>query len=326
MRAVLAVLTLLCLSASPADAAGIQRIGVASDDGVTTWAGAVWYPCAAPTEIVTFRGVEMAGVRDCPPVGEALPLIVLSHGARGWFGGHHDTAAALADAGYVVAAITHPDRDRRRWRTERPAAVKLLIDHMLKAWPDHARLDPDRIGFFGFSRGAYTGLVLLGGRPNYWRLLRHCLLAWSDPMCKSPPGGEAEGDADRPDDAEPPERPYSRDPRIKAAVIAAPLGLVFSKDGLAQVTAPIQLWRPENDQLLRYPDHAEALYQTLPTKPDYRVVPNAGHFAIMAPCGAAMAERVPLICKDAPDFDRAAFHRAFNADVVAFFQKHLTGP
>ena len=36
-----------------------------------------------------------------------LPLVVFSHGTAGWFGGHHDTAAALADAGFVVAAINH---------------------------------------------------------------------------------------------------------------------------------------------------------------------------------------------------------------------------
>jgi predicted dienelactone hydrolase len=33
---------------------------------------------------------------------------------------------------------------------------------MLAAWSDSARIDPSRIGFFGFSRGGYTGLVEIG--------------------------------------------------------------------------------------------------------------------------------------------------------------------
>jgi len=40
--------------------------------------------------------------------GAKLPLVVSSHGRGGWFGLHHDTAEALADAGFVVAAINHP--------------------------------------------------------------------------------------------------------------------------------------------------------------------------------------------------------------------------
>jgi len=38
---------------------------------------------------------------------EPRPLIVISHGNGGDFRSHHDTAAALAKAGFVVAALTH---------------------------------------------------------------------------------------------------------------------------------------------------------------------------------------------------------------------------
>ena len=39
--------------------------------------------------------------------GDHLPLIVISHGTGGGNEGHADTAQALADAGFVVAAVTH---------------------------------------------------------------------------------------------------------------------------------------------------------------------------------------------------------------------------
>jgi predicted dienelactone hydrolase len=35
---------------------------------------------------------------------------------------------------------------------------------------------------------------------------------------------------------------------------------------------------------------------------------------------------LPYICKDAGGFDRAAFHRQFNADVLTFFQARLANP
>jgi predicted dienelactone hydrolase len=39
-----------------------------------------------------------------------------------------------------------------------------------------------------------------------------------------------------------------------------------------------------------------------------------------------MAKRAPVICQDAPDFDRHAFHRAFNVAVVNFFKRQLPTP
>ena len=102
---------LLCCPPASARAAGLSLLEVPAGGDGAALTGAVWSPCAAPAQSVKLRRVEVPGVRDCPVEGEGLALIVISHGAFGWFGGHHDTAAALADAGYVVAAITHPDDD-----------------------------------------------------------------------------------------------------------------------------------------------------------------------------------------------------------------------
>lgn len=323
MRFLIVLITLLCALTTASYAAGVQRIEISVGDGGQTLQGVVWYPCAAPPETIAFRSVDIAGAMDCPIEGEALPLIVISHGARGWFGGHHDTAAALADAGFVVAAVTHPDQGRRRWRTDRPAAVKSLIDHMLTVWPDHGRIDAERIGFFGYSRGGYTGLVLIGGEPDFRWFLWHCLFAWSDPICMAPPERRSDS-ASAPDDEKDEEGPiYTHDPRIKAAVLAAPLGLIFSASGLADATVPVQLWRPEKDQVLLFPNHADDLSRLLPVKPDYRVIPGAGHFSILAPCGPRQREISPAICKDPPGFDRVAFHKTFNTEVTAFFKNTI---
>ena len=114
------------------------------------------------------------------------------------------------------------------------------------------------------------------------------------------------------------------DSRIAAAVIAAPaIGFSFTREGLAGIKSPIQLWRGDADEILPHPRHAQNVYDGLLTKPEYRVVPNAGHYAFLAPCPPALASIAPEICRDPAGFDRVAFHREFNAAVVAFFKTRL---
>lgn len=110
MRSTLWALAItLCCLGSPAEAAGIQLL-----DADPALSGAIWYPCAAePTHVALGRlsvGADfgLKGVKDCPVTGAKLPLVIYSHGRGGFFGQQHDTAEALADAGFIVAAINHP--------------------------------------------------------------------------------------------------------------------------------------------------------------------------------------------------------------------------
>ena len=71
------------------------------------------------------------------------------------------------------------------------------------------------------------------------------------------------------------------------------------------------------------PQNSALTANSLPGKPDIRTVP-AGHFAFLPPCSPQLATAVPRICTDVPaGFDRAAFHRDFNASIVRFFRDHL---
>lgn len=144
--------------------------------------GAIWYPCAKPPGEVKVGPNVLTVAEDCPIAGGKLPLVVISHGRGGDFLGHHDTAEALADAGFVSVAINHPgDTASDMSRTddpsifvERPADIKRTIDFILGGWSDSARIDPSCIGFFGFSRGGYTGLVDIGAELSLGKALRLC--------------------------------------------------------------------------------------------------------------------------------------------------------
>jgi predicted dienelactone hydrolase len=315
----LALAAACCVAATMAHAAGFRFIDAPADADGPGLHGAVWSPCASPEQEIGRRTVAIPGVKNCPITGDKLPLVVISHGRRGWFAGHHDTAETLADAGFVVAAINHPgDNGSDPSRSsnlsvfiERPADIKRLIDFMLGAWPEAARIDRQRIGFFGFSRGGYTGLVVVGGNPDFRRALALCPEGSTSRLCEQI----------RQDDAA--TQPFTHDPRIKAAVIVDPLAIFFAPDSFTGVTIPVQLWASARGGDGVSPEMVAAVERTLPATPDYHVVPEAGHFAFLPPCPTEMAQAVPEICADAPGFDRVALHKELNAETLAFFRKHL---
>jgi predicted dienelactone hydrolase len=319
MNVAIAALGALMLATAPALSAGFERVTVPDPDGPPLEAG-IWYPSEAPASSQPLGLYQQTVATGGAVAGRNLPLIVMSHGSGGSFEGHYDTALALAEAGFVVAAVTHTGdnyRDQSGFiRVEnRPRHIKALVDYMLAAWPHRDLLDPARIGMFGFSAGGFTALVAIGGVPDMTRVAPYCAAHPDEWACRK--AKEYRADRSAP-------VAFVHDPRIVAAVIAAPaIGYSFTPEGLAGIKASIQLWRGDSDEVLPHPRHAQNVYDGLPTKPEYRVVPNAGHFAFLAPCTPALESIAPEICRDPAGLDRAAFHREFNPAVVAFFKAKL---
>lgn len=318
LRIVLALTLLLTTSVVSLAHAAVNVVGFEHTylaDGTEI---GIWYP-AQGTPVRQRLGLfDQDVVIGAAPVGANLPLIVMSHGQGGSFAGHVDTAEALAGRGFVVAALTHPgdnwrDQSRATSIEDRPAALEALIGFMLETWRFHQRLDPARVGAFGFSAGGFTVLAAAGGMPDLSRMAGHCTEHPDFYDCRllgSHP--RAAGD-----------RPVVGDDRIRAIVVAAPaLGFTFDKAGLRAVTIPVQLWRADDDRILPAPYYADAVRAALPRPPDFHDVPGAGHFDFLAPC-AADEPKLP-ICDSAPGLDRIRFHRQFNARVGEFFQRALS--
>lgn len=248
------------------------------------------------------------------------PLIVISHGNLGSFQGHHDTAEALADAGFVVAALTHPgdnwrDPSRSIQVSDRPRHISLLIDHMTRDWTGPVAIESTRIGAFGFSAGAFTVTALAGGVSDPAPLLRHCLAHPEQFLCtllERQPIDVATW------------RPNGHDPRVKAAVIAGPaFGMVFTVESLAAVLIPIQMWQAGGDEILIAPFHAEPIRDALGRRPEFHRVDGALHHDFLPVCPTELAAALPQLCRSQPGFDRGAFHQDFNREVVRFFQETL---
>src|SRR5215471_2757251 len=212
------VVIALCFIATFAQAAGFRFIEVPADADGPALTGAIWYPCPEPPGSIEVAGVTIVGTKDCPLSGDKLPLIVLSHGVGGSFWNLHNTAAAIADGGFIIAGITHPDLSRRSERStagspacmvQRPNDIRRLITFALGASSAAPNIDRSRIGFYGFSAGGYTGLVLIGAEPDWADapvICKHYTFAGN--LC-----GEVDG---QPLARQPP----VDEPRIKAAALA----------------------------------------------------------------------------------------------------------
>lgn len=298
-----AAVVLVLSTAAPTRAQGaVERVQFADPSGQMIGA-VVWTPAS--------------------PSPTPRPLVVISHGSVGSETGHQDTAEALADAGFVVAALTHPgdnyrDMSRSLALTNRPPQVSALISFMTEEWGGARGVDATRIGAFGFSAGGFTVLTLAGAESDARSILDHCaghpeffLCTLVTPQSLDAPGW----------------RPRGADPRVKAIVAAAPgFGLSFSDASLRDVRIPVQLWQAEEDQILVAPYHVEPVRDRLLAEVDYHLVPGALHHDFLAPCTPEMRATLPELCRSTPGFDRTAFKQTFNQNVVRFFSRALLAP
>lgn len=305
---------------------GFEQLSVPDPPGKAI-SSAVWFPSTGKPVSMSVGPFQQMVVPDGTITGTRLPLVLISHGTAGSDGSHFDTALALAAAGFVVVALTHTGDNyldqsyagNQKNLTDRPRQVSVVLTYMLTSWTQHDHLDASRVGMFGFSLGGFTTLVEVGGIPDVSRMRELCRQRPTAPEClfiKQKNG----------DQLSPPAitTAWTHDPRVKAAVVAAPaVSYLFGPGSLKDVKIPIQLWRASNDDQVPDEWNTSLVRQELPKAPEEHVVTGAGHYAFLPPCGEALARQAPQICTDDPKLDRSAFHRDFNSEVVAFFKKTL---
>lgn len=301
------------------------QVSRATDPDGKPFAVGVWYPTEARTWPTTLIGITLMDVaRDSPIAGRDLPMVVISHGNGGGLQSHADLALALASAGHVVAAPMHvgdnfADQSAAGAATlysHRTRQFRAAVEHMLTQWPGRDRVDPDRVGAFGFSAGGFTVLAAAGAQPDMRLVATHCAQS-PEFVCdvlrhfKSP---LLDGDSSS-------SEPMQSTPRLKAAVLAAPgLGFTMSLAGLAGVQIPVQLWSGEKDERVPYATNARPIREALGSKVEFHSVPGAGHTSFLAPCRLL---RPPELCSDPDGFDRRTFHATMNDQVLEFLKRHL---
>lgn len=304
--------------------AGFSRVTMGDPATGERITAGIWYPTKAREARVSEQSQTFLVARDAMPAPGSYPFVLLSHGSGAWYGAHHDTAEFLARRGLVIACLTHPGDNFQdlggylgaQQLLGRPHHMKLLEEYVLGTHKYGSIIDRSRLAGLGFSEGAYTVTVLMGGRPDFDRFAEHARWNPDDPILL--PHWELTMNTLREQPA-----PEYDVPIVSAVLMAPAFGFLFDRHRLRRVSAQVRLYRAEMDNVLRADTHVEPYLRCLPLVPEYRIVKGAGHYAFLAPCSDALMEEDPDICRDRPGFDRIAFHRRLNDQILDYFHRTL---
>ena len=320
------LIVLIAAVAPPAFAIGFQYISIPDNTGRPIEIG-IWYPSKSETAQTTIGMIGQSVAVDGSVDGEGLPVVIFSHGNAGWYGDRSDTATMLAKHGIVAVSLTYPgdnykdSSDRiRRQLTSRPVVTSQVLDYVLNTWTGRDHLDKSEVGFYGFSAGGFTGLVELGGVPNWTLFARHCAAHPTEMICTE--GGASY--LSSPQAAAMPTVAWHHDQRIKVAVLVSPgLAFAFDPTSLQSISDPVELWGGSNDDHVPFASNLPYLKDHMPHVLAMHEVANARHYSFLRPCSNALKAKNPEVCSDLPGFDRAAFQETLNQDLLLFFSSKL---
>lgn len=285
-----------------------------------TLSAVVFYPSLAATQ-PTRVGPYLINASPGAPAQPGLhPLVIFSHGSGGSLWGHHALASHLVAHGFLVAVVEHPGDNFRdssgRGTPEvwygRPAQIRSILDKLTTdpLWSN--LIDRQRIGFFGFSAGGYTGLMLAGAQPDFRLVQQYCSMHSEDvSFCPFPTHPVA------------PKGLITSDVRIKAMVLAAPIGIVFDTPSLQTLKLPTFLMWADKDQVVVPAFNVEPVARSLPNLAGQEVIRGAGHFVFMSPCSDELSVIAPEICTDNIGIDRRTIHTKLNSVILDFFSNTL---
>jgi predicted dienelactone hydrolase len=218
------------------------------------------------------------------------PLIVFSHGWEGEKREQMWLAKKLVEQGYIVAAVDHFGNTWKNpspnypWE-QRPADISSAVDYLMENPSLQSYIDPERIGFVGFSMGGLTGIWLAGGEIEVKSF---------------------------------------KDPRFKAYFLMAPRGAEFDAESLKRVTAPIFIVSGKEDKILPLEKQGNFLSKHLKNHTFIILEGHEGHFVFMnTPTPLGKRELPPAIVEDHPSVNRDQVHEHVAEMAIRFFQKEL---
>ncbi|MCQ8184317.1 alpha/beta hydrolase family protein [Parvularcula maris] len=293
-----------------------------SSDGPRPVTTTLWYPANASSEmslveIPSDRPIFVGGfaARNAAIAEErAYPLVLLSHGTGGsglqmmWLG------RALAEQGYIAAAVDHhgntaaeerydPRGFRMPWH--RAQDLSVVIDRLLEDEQWGSSIDQENVAAAGFSLGGYTVTALAGGLTDLDRLASFCAGPERDATCEPQseyPDAEEdfvallEHDPALDEAIRQSQRDFS-DPRITRFALLGPALLqAFTDDSLRAIEASVLVIGGGDDDIAPVATNAKRLADLAP-EATLHVAEGANHYAFLDPCTARGRRFVPA-CAD----------------------------
>ena len=294
-----------CKDGSPKER-GSKNEGTISEAGDPVIPIAVLFPSEGTEREHRFGPYEIEIAMDAVPIGQSLPMIVVSHGNSSTPWVFRDLTKHLAKLGFAVALFEHPGNSRRDNSLagtaanleNRPRHISLVIDAVVSDPVLRNHVAPTGVGLVGHSIGAYTALAVAGGKP------------WAAPH-------ESEDGKARRVSVVP-------DARVSSLLLLNPATFWFVADSLKDVRVPILILTGENDQIAS-PMHAQTVIEGVldPGLVRHEVIPGAGHFSFMSKFPPQMVRPDFPPAQDPPGFDREEFQPALFARIGEFFKPTL---
>jgi predicted dienelactone hydrolase len=269
---------------------------------------ALLYPAREAEREARFGPYALDVAKDAAPVGEHLPLVVISHGNGGTPWAYRDLAKHLALSGFFVALPEHPGNSRHDNSlagtadnlANRPRQISLCIDAILSTAPAlKNHVASTGVAVIGHSIGGYTALAAAGGKP------------WAGPH------------ETRDGKAHP--VPVTPDSRIRSLVLLTPATFWFIPGSLNEVRVPILMRTGERDEITPASQAAATVISGVPdpSRVEHKVIPGAGHFSVMSKFPPEMTRPDFPPSQDAAGFDREKIQPNLFADIVEFLERTL---
>ena len=290
---------------------------------------ALWYPAGeAAGEPAEYSGLNTREevFADAPLGVEGVaPLLIYSHGDRGYAEASFFLTEYFASHGWIVAAPDHATNtiwDAGQERQDgiyawRPQDVSATIDHLLTGLPaedpltDH--VNDAQIVVTGHSFGGYTSLALAGSTYQVDDVTADCA-RYSPTFCDH----LAAGGADR-------LREGFRDPRVQAAIPMAPGNTPLIGAGGDTTAVPVLLITGALDMSSRNDTIGDPYWAGLDGPEDVRIdLATAGHMTFSDACGLFPGLFSDDGCGDG-FLPAEVAHPIINAYSMAFARYHLWG-
>ncbi len=290
----------------------------------------VWYPVDidAPSKASSGIWLRCEESRDQPLSlkKNQYPLIIMSHGNGGDRFNISWLAEILAANGYIVAAMDHygntwnnkiPALYAKPW--ERPKDVSFVLDQLLDhpVLKDH--IDPQTIGFVGYSLGGATGMWIAGAQINGVPPQDICAI------CASELPDFVSSEVLSQIDFHEALQSY-HDPRFSAIFTMAPaLGWLFDETSLKKIDVPICIVSTNKDQVVPMEKNAHIFARAI-RKATLKIINNGGDHYVFLNRASLIGKRLlePRFFEDPQHVDRVQVHEEVGATAVAFFDKNLS--
>lgn len=298
----------------------------------------VWYPTTDTLKVqdkAFSPFLRVSTVRDGKLPAGKLPIIMLSHGTGGGRLTLEWLASALAQNGFIVAAVDHwgntfDNKIRieflKPW--ERPQDISFALTSLLNNHDFKTVIDPQRIGAAGFSFGGYTVIALAGGEfdfevlRNYYKTIGH----------KELDIPEYPGLVKYLDDstllAGAKHYPPLKDKRIKAFFSISPaLGPGFTaRQQIKNISGPVYIVGSQSDSIAPVKTNALHYHQLIKGSQYYINPGKVGHYVMLSEAIEPVKKEAPIYFTDHASVDRHAVHLKVDSLAVGFFKKQLGSP